>query len=70
MTTKPRSVLPWVIAAAAVFAGAIAIPAVDGGELSEGWWGVMAGLALLGVVLSALAVVVLARRGSGLAEAR
>lgn len=51
-----RPSLPWAVAAAAALAGAIAIPATDGGELSEPLWLAMAMLALVSAGLAAMAV--------------
>jgi hypothetical protein len=49
----------WLIAAALAIAVAVAIPAVDGGELNELWWTVMAiallagvGMAVTGLILA------------------
>lgn len=52
-----RFVSWWLLAGLAFVAGAILIPVIDGGELSEGWWSVMAGLFLAGVALLVTGVV-------------
>jgi len=46
---------PWLPAGITALAVALAIPAIDGGELSEGWWMVMAvaGVAGIGLVVAA-----------------
>ena len=41
----------WLVGGLATLAGAIAVPIIDGGELSELWWSVMAALGLAGVAL-------------------
>jgi hypothetical protein len=46
----------WLVSGLAALAGAIAIPVVDGGELNEVWWSVMAMLGLAGVALLLTAV--------------
>lgn len=46
-----RFVSWWLVAGLAALAGAILIPAIDGGELSEAWWAVMAGLFVAGIAL-------------------
>jgi hypothetical protein len=46
----------WLVAGLAALAGAIAIPVIDGGELSQTWWSVMAALGLAGVALLITAV--------------
>ena len=43
----------WLAGGAAALAGAVAIPQIDGGELSELWWSVMALLVVIGVALIA-----------------
>lgn len=59
-----RFVSSWLVAGLAAIAGTIVIPVVDGGELSEGWWSVMAGLFLAGVALLVTGVVRLAARST------
>lgn len=59
-----RFVSWWLVTGLAAIAGAIVIPVVDGGELSEGWWSVMAGLFLAGVALLVTGVVRLAARST------
>ena len=59
-----RFVSWWLVAGVAFIAGAIFIPVIDGGELSEGWWSVMAGLFLTGVALLVTSVVRLAARST------
>ncbi len=54
----------WLVLGAAAVAVAILIPAIDGGELSEAWWTVMAGFFLAGTALLITGVVKLAS-GSG-----
>jgi hypothetical protein len=58
--TSSRRWLRWLTAGALAIGAAVAIPAIDGGELNELWWTVMAvallggiGLAVTGVVLAA-----------------
>ena len=58
--TSSRRWLRWLLAGALAIGAAVAIPAIDGGELDELWWTVMAvsllggiGLAVTGVVLVA-----------------
>jgi hypothetical protein len=46
----------WLVGGLAALAGAIAIPVIDGGELNEVWWSVMAALGLAGVALLLTAV--------------
>jgi hypothetical protein len=46
----------WLSGGLVALAGAIAIPVVDGGELSQVWWSVMAALGVAGVVLLVTAV--------------
>jgi len=46
----------WLLGGLAALAGAIAIPLVNGGELNEIWWSVMAVLGLAGVALVITAV--------------
>jgi len=41
----------WLVGGLATLVGAIAIPIIDGGELSQTWWSVMAALGLAGVAL-------------------
>ena len=41
----------WLVGGLAALAGAVAIPLIDGGELNEIWWSVMAVLGLAGVAL-------------------
>lgn len=55
----------WLVAGLAALAGAIIIPAVDGGELSEAWWSVMAGLFLIGIALLITGVVKMTSRRTG-----
>jgi branched-subunit amino acid permease len=55
----------WLVAGLAALAGAIIIPAVDGGELSEAWWSVMAGLFLSGIALLITGVVKMTSRRTG-----
>lgn len=50
----------WLVLGAAAVAVAILIPAIDGGELSETWWTVMAALFLAGTALLITGVVKLA----------
>lgn len=64
-TIVARSASRWLGAGLAMLAGAVAIPLVDGGELSEAWWSVMAGLALLGLAVLVTGVVRLATRPTG-----
>lgn len=59
-----RFVSWWLVTGLAAIAGAIVIPVVDGGELSEAWWSVMAGLFLAGVALLVTGVVRLAARST------
>ena len=59
-----RFVSWWLVAGLAAIAGAILIPVVDSGELSEAWWSVMAGLFLAGVAILVTGVVKLAARTS------
>jgi hypothetical protein len=58
--TLSRRWMRWLIAGALAVGAAVAIPAIDGGELNELWWTVMAvallggiGLVVTGVVLAA-----------------
>ena len=51
-----RSAAPWAVAAAAALVAAIAIPTIDGDELSEPWWAAMALLVVAAVVLAVVAV--------------
>jgi hypothetical protein len=52
-----RGVSPlWLVGGLAALAGAVAIPLIDGGELSQTWWSVMAALGLAGVALLITAV--------------
>jgi len=60
-----RSPYWWLIAGLAALAGAIIIPAIDGGELSETWWSMMAGLFLAGVALLITGVVKITSRRTG-----
>jgi hypothetical protein len=46
----------WLAGGLAALAGAVAIPLIDGGELSQTWWSVMAALGLAGVALVITAV--------------
>jgi hypothetical protein len=46
----------WLLGGLAALAGAIAIPLIDGGELNQIWWSVMAVLGLAGVALLITAV--------------
>jgi hypothetical protein len=46
-TSGPRRGLAWLVAGAATVGVAVAIPAIDGGELNELWWTIFA-LSLLG----------------------
>jgi hypothetical protein len=46
----------WLVGGLATLAGAIAIPLIDGGELSQIWWSVMAVLGLAGLALLITAV--------------
>jgi branched-subunit amino acid permease len=55
----------WLGAGLAALAGAIIIPAIDGGELSEAWWSVMAGLFLTGIGLLITGVVKISSRRTG-----
>lgn len=59
-----RFVSWWLVTGFAFVAGAIFIPVIDGGELSEGWWSAMAGLFLAGVALLVTGVVGLAARST------
>jgi hypothetical protein len=47
----------WLVAGVVALAGAIIIPAVDGGELSQTWWSVMAALILAGIALLVTAAI-------------
>jgi hypothetical protein len=47
----------WLVAGIVALAGAITIPVVDGGELPEMWWSVMAALILAGTALLVTAAV-------------
>jgi hypothetical protein len=52
-----RGVSPlWLVGGLAALAGTVAIPLIDGGELSQTWWSVMAALGLAGVALLITAV--------------
>ena len=59
-----RFVSWWFVTGLAAIAGAIVIPVVDGGELSEAWWSVMAGLFIAGVALLVTGVARLAARST------
>lgn len=50
---RGRRRFPWLPAGAVALALAVAIPLIDGGELSEAWWTVMAAFGLLGIGLVA-----------------
>lgn len=50
----------WFVLGIVALVGAIMVPAVDGGELSQTWWSVMAGLFLAGVALLTTGVVTFA----------
>jgi hypothetical protein len=52
----------WLVAGFVALAGAIIVPAVDGGELSEAWWSVMAALILAGIALLVTAAIKFASR--------
>jgi hypothetical protein len=53
---RARSSPRWLVGGVTALAGAIAIPIIDGGELSQTWWSVMAVLGLAGVALLVTAV--------------
>jgi lysylphosphatidylglycerol synthetase-like protein (DUF2156 family) len=57
-----RGAIPWFAAGAVAIAAAVAIPAVDGGELSAPWWSAMAALILIGVGAGVAGVSVVTRR--------
>jgi hypothetical protein len=59
-----RSSRPFAVAGAVALALAVAIPAVDGGELDQLWWSVMAACALAGIVLLATSLVLAVGRPS------
>ena len=44
----------WLVGSAAAIAGAVAIPAVDGGELNQPWWSAMAAMVIAVVVFAAI----------------
>lgn len=46
---RARGALPWFVAAVVAIAAAVAIPAIDGGELSAPWWSAMAALIVVGI---------------------
>jgi hypothetical protein len=58
-SSSARHWLGWSVAALLAIGTAVAIPAVDGGELDEVWWTVMA-IALLGGIGMAVTAIVLA----------
>jgi hypothetical protein len=57
-----RHWMRWMLAGAAAIVGAVAIPAIDGGELNEFWW-TIAAVALLAGIAMAVTAVVLAASG-------
>ncbi len=54
----------WLVGGVVALVAGFIIPAVDGGELSEAWWSVMAGLVLAGIALLVTGVVLLAARST------
>lgn len=60
--TPPRRWATWLLAGGAAIASAIAIPAIDGGELDEPWWALMV-LALLAGIGMAITGALLAVKG-------
>ena len=61
-TASAGGALPWFVGGAAAIAAAIAIPAIDGGELSAAWWSAMAALIVIGVIAAVTGVGVATRR--------
>jgi hypothetical protein len=51
----------WLAAGVVSFAVGVAIPQIDGGELSGGWWTVMVAALLVGVASAAVAVTLAVR---------
>jgi hypothetical protein len=66
--TQPRRWIRWLVAGAASIAVAIAIPAIDGGELNGFWWSAAA-VALLGGVSMIIAGLLLATSSQGTTRA-
>lgn len=56
-----RQAVGWGLAAVVAFGAAAAIPAADGGELSEPAWTAMAALGVVGLALAGYAVVIVSR---------
>jgi hypothetical protein len=55
----------WTAAGAVLVAAAVAIPLVDGDELSEPWWAIAAVLLVGGLVAGSIGLVTAARRAAG-----